>query len=133
MLRIVAGCLSDTSDYISDNEIHPKEVTMKRSALMILVLVMASFFLASVVAAAETGKMETATGKVTSVDPQGKAITISAKVGKEAMDVGTIVDKDTKVKVGGKAANLNDIKVGDTVTIRYLRSDNLYAKEITKK
>jgi Cu/Ag efflux protein CusF len=106
---------------------------MKRSVVMIVVLVMASFFLVSVAPAAEKSKMETATGKVTAIDPQGKAITISAKAGKEAMDVGTIVDKDTMVKVKGKAATLNDIKVGDTVTIRYLRSDNLYAKEIIKK
>jgi hypothetical protein len=37
------------------------------------------------------------------------------------------------VKVKGKTATLQDIKVGDTITIRYLKSDNLYAKEITKK
>lgn len=80
-----------------------------------------------------TGKMETATGKVTSIDPQGKAITVSAMAGKEAMDVGTVVDKDTMIKVSGKAATLKDIKVGDTVTIHFLRSDNLYAKEIVKK
>jgi Cu/Ag efflux protein CusF len=79
------------------------------------------------------GKMETATGVVTSVDPQGTAITITWKVGNEALDVGTIVDKDTVVKVKGKTATLQDIRVGDTVTLRYLKSDNLYAKEIMKK
>ena len=67
------------------------------------------------------------------VDPQGTAITIDWKVGKEALDVGTIVDNGTVIKVGGKTATLQDIKVGDTVTIRYLKSDNLCAKEITKK
>ncbi|MGA2107989.1 MAG: hypothetical protein ABSH25_10140 [Syntrophorhabdales bacterium] len=49
------------------------------------------------------------------------------------MDVRTIVDNGTPVKVGGKSATLQDIKVGDTVTIGYLKSDNLYAKETTKK
>jgi hypothetical protein len=90
---------------------------MKGSVVMIVVLVMASFFLVSVAAAAEKSKMETATGKVTAVDPQGKAITISAKAGKEAMDVGTIVDKDTMVKVKGKAAILQDLKVGDGLAL----------------
>ncbi len=106
---------------------------MKQSVAMACVLLLVAFFTVSVVMAQEMGKMETATGEVTSVDPQGTAITISWKVGKETLDVGTIVGKDTMVKVNGKAATLQDIKVGDTVTIRYLKSDNLYAKEITKK
>ena len=49
------------------------------------------------------------------------------------MDVGAVVDNDTVVKVKGKTATLRDIRVGDTVTVRYLKSDNLYAKEITKR
>ncbi len=106
---------------------------MKRSVLLVLVAAVISVFLVTVVMAAESGKMETATGKVASIDPEGKAITISAKVGNETMDVGTVVDKDTMVKVKGKKATLNDIKVGDTVTIRFLRSNDLYAKEIMKK
>jgi Cu/Ag efflux protein CusF len=106
---------------------------MKRSVVMALVVVMVSFFLVGVVVAEEKGKMETASGKVTSIDPQGKAITINAMVGNQALDVGTAVDKDTVIKVGGKTATLKDIKVGDTVTIRYLRSNDLYAKEIIKK
>jgi hypothetical protein len=65
--------------------------------------------------------------------PQGKAITISAKAGKEAMDVGVIVNDETVIKVKGKKAALSDIKVGDAVKIRYLRSNDLYAKEIVKK
>jgi Cu/Ag efflux protein CusF len=107
---------------------------MKKSVFPVLVAAVLSVLLVTVVMAAESGKMETATGKVTSIDPQGKGITISAKMGgKEAMDVGTVVDKDTIVKVKGKKATLNDIKVGDTITIRFLRSNDLYAKEIMKK
>ncbi len=80
-----------------------------------------------------SGKMEVASGTVTSIDPQGTAITISEKiVGHKAMDVGTIVNSHTMVKVSGKEATLNDIKVGDRVTIRYLKSHDLYAKEIDK-
>ena len=106
---------------------------MKRSVVMACVLLLVTFIAVGPVRGAEEGEMQTATGQVTSIDPQGKAITISEKVGDEALDVGTIVDKDTVVQVDGKPATLLDIKVGDTVTIRYLKSDNLYAKEIVKK
>jgi Cu/Ag efflux protein CusF len=106
---------------------------MKKSALVVFGLLALVFFLTNVAIAEQAGKMRTATGKVTSIDPGGKAITISEKVGKEVMDVGTVVDKDTVIKVKGKKAGLDDIKVGDTITIRYLESNNLYAKEILKK
>jgi hypothetical protein len=107
---------------------------MKRFQVVILVAVVFSFFLVNAVAAVEAGIMRVATGKVTAVDPGGKGIVVSEKIGgKETMDVGTIVDKDTVIKVKGKKAPLNDIAVGDTVTIRYLKSDDLYAKEIVKK
>jgi hypothetical protein len=79
------------------------------------------------------GKMETATGKVASVDPQGKAITVMAKSGTKGMiDVGTIVNKETVVKVKGKTASLKNIKPGDTVTVHYMKTNDLYAKEIMK-
>lgn len=107
---------------------------MKKSVLAAVVMVLLSVFVITEVMAAESGKMETATGKVTSVDPQGKAISLSAKMGgKGAMDVGAIVNTDTIIKVKGKKTSLDDIKVGDTVTLRYLKSDDLYAKEIIKK
>ena len=74
-----------------------KEVGMKRSVVMTCILLLVAFFLAGVAAAQEMGKMETATGVVTSVDPQGTAITILWKVANEELDVGTIVTKDTVV------------------------------------
>jgi len=109
---------------------------MKKSVFVVLALLIGSMMIASITltsAAEEKGKMMTATGKVMSVDPQGTAITISAKTGKQMEDVGAIVNEQTVVKVKGKKASLSDIKPGDTVQIRYLKSDNLYAKEITKK
>lgn len=75
---------------------------MKKPVFVVLAAAL-SVLLVTAAMAAESGKMETATGKVTSIDPEGTAITISANMGgKEAMDVGTIVDKDTIVKVKGK-------------------------------
>ncbi|HVN96447.1 MAG TPA: hypothetical protein VMT62_08460 [Syntrophorhabdaceae bacterium] len=106
---------------------------MNRSIITVLALLIGYFLLFNMAVADEKARMETATGKVISVDPQGKAITITAKIGSETMDVGTIVDKDTKIMIKGKPAPINDIKLGDTVTVRYLKSDNLYAKEVSKK
>ncbi len=108
---------------------------MKKSVYTVLALLVVSLMLINVTAASaavEKGAMRTATGKVMFVDPQGKAITIYEKSGKKTVDVGTIVNEHTVVTVSGKKASLSDIKPGDTVTIKYLKSDNLYAKEIVK-
>jgi len=107
---------------------------MKRFAKVLLVFMILSIAVSGMAMAQEKGKMETATGKVTAIDPEGKGITIGVKsTTPDKMDVGCVVDKDTVVKVKGKKATLNDIKVGDTVTIRFLRSTDLFAKEIIKK
>ncbi len=109
---------------------------MKKSVRVVLALLIGSMMIISITtasAAAEKGTMKTAIGKVMSVDPQGKAITISVKAGKQMEDVGAIVNEQTVVKIKGKKAPLSDIKPEDTVKIRYLRSDNLYAKEIVKE
>jgi len=103
---------------------------MKRLALSVTVLICASLLLAG---AAAAQKMETASGKVTAIDPEGKGIVIMTGKGEGAMDVGAIVGSDTVIKVRGKQASLNDIKVGDMVTIKYEKSTDLFAKQIMKK
>ncbi len=108
---------------------------MRNSVRVVLALLVGTMLLINITAASasmEKGTIRSATGKVISVDPQGKAITISEKAGNKAVDVGTIVNEHTVVKVNGKKASLSDIKPGDTVTIKYLKSDNLYAQEIVK-
>ena len=103
---------------------------MKRLALSVTVLICACLLLAG---AAAAQKMETATGKVSAVDPDGKGIVIMTGTGKGAMDVGVIVGSDTVVKIKGKPASLADIKVGDMVMIKYEKSTDLFAKQIMKK
>ncbi len=53
------------------------------------------------------------------------------------MTVGTVVTQETKFMVKGKDMPLSDlpkdVKVGDTVTLKYEKSNDLYAKEIIKK
>jgi hypothetical protein len=105
---------------------------MKSSAETIWLVTVLTFFLANALTVAEIGKME-ATGTVISIDPQGTAITISAKVRKKTMEVRTIVGRDTAIKVKGKPGTLRDINVGDTVTVRYPKADDFHAKEIRKE
>ncbi len=108
--------------------------TMRRSVSVASAVLVAFFLMVSMVTAEEKGKMVTTIGNVTSVDPDGKAITISVKTSSgEMTDVGTIVNADTVIKVEGKPAALSNIKEGDVVTVRYLKSDDLYAREVTKK
>ena len=109
---------------------------MKKCALLIIFLATACLLLAGFVHAGAAGT-ETRTGKVIAVDPEGKAIVINVGSGKEAMTVGAVIKADTKLMVKGKSMLLADLekalKVGDTVTLKYVRTDDLYATEIVKK
>lgn len=69
-------------------------------------------------------------GKVTAVDPEAGALVMEAVVGKKTLTVGVAVEKDTQI-VAPPGNSLNDIKVRDTVQMRYLRTeDRLIAKSI---
>jgi Cu/Ag efflux protein CusF len=107
---------------------------MRRILVLFCAVAFVSLFVAHAIAATESGEMKSVTGKVTAVDPQGKGIVVMVNIGGKApLDVGAIVNADTVVKVAGKKAELSDIKDGDTVRLRYLQSDDLYAKEIVKR
>jgi len=77
------------------------------------------------------------TGKVIAVDPDGKAIVIDKGTGKSALTIGAIVGEDTKLTVKGKNQPVADllkmVKPGDTVTLNYVKTDNIYAKKIINK
>jgi hypothetical protein len=109
---------------------------MKRNSFVILAALTVLFLSAGFVHSAPA-RVESQTGKVTAVDPEGKGIVISVGSGEAALDVGTIVQPDTKLMVNGKnepISSLNDrVEVGDTVTLSYARTDDLYAKQIVKK
>jgi hypothetical protein len=57
--------------------------------------------------------------------------------GKHMLDVGAIVQPDTKLVVKGKDTPVTDltenVKVGDNVTIQYVATNDLYATMISKK
>jgi hypothetical protein len=115
-----------------------EEVSMKRtvlfSALMAASLV---FALAVVGQAIAQEKMESFSGKVTNVDPAGKAVVIESGTGKTALTVGAIVTTDTVLRVKGKKMPIADlakeVKAGDMVGLKVERTTDLYAKEISKK
>lgn len=103
------------------------------AVLTVFTLVLA----AAAIAYSDSSQAMSQTGKVTAVDPEGKGIVISVGKGDQALDVGTIIEDDTQLKVDGKSVPLSnlqeDVKVGDTVTLRYERTDNLYARQIEKR
>lgn len=107
---------------------------MKTTTLLLGIVV--AMYAVGVVLSAE-GVMKTETGKVTAVDPAGRAVVIDVPKGKQTLVVGVIVEPDTKFVVKGKEVPLNELtkrlQVGDTATIQYAYTDNLYAKRIAKK
>jgi hypothetical protein len=104
---------------------------MKSTAVSLVILV-ASVLFAGPVSSAEPSK--TVRGKVIAVDPDGKGIVVEVGSGKGTLDVGAIVQDDTKLTVGGKnrpVSELNGIvREGDTVTLKYAKTDDLDRKSV---
>jgi hypothetical protein len=106
---------------------------MKTLMTFLSVLVALSLLVPFGVAFGSTDR--TVSGKVAAVSSE--AIVVAVGSGTSMLDVGAIVQPDTKLMVEGKDISIgdlsNDIKVGDTVTLKYTMTDNLYAEQITKK
>ncbi len=84
------------------------------------------------------GRMLTETGTVTALDLSAGAIVIeTGKFRKQGMTVGAAIQADTVVTVKGRKIPASDIgeeiAVGDTVTLKYLKGDDLYALQIIKR
>ena len=84
------------------------------------------------------GRMLTETGTVTALDLAAGAIVIQTGKGrKEGMTVGAAIQAETVVTVTGKKVPVSgigdEISVGDTVTLKYLKGDDLYAVQIIKR
>jgi Cu/Ag efflux protein CusF len=59
------------------------------------------------------------TGEVKAVDRNAMAITVTKKIKDEVMAAVTTVDDKTKITIDEQNKNFNDIKVGDTVIVKY--------------
>ena len=109
---------------------------MKKHAIFTLLLVIALAVLAGQVYA-KSEPMLSQTGEVTAIDPAGKAIVIMKGTGQAAIDVGTIIQPETVLMVKGKKVPLSElqdkVKVGDKVTLKYVKTSDLYARQIIKK
>lgn len=103
---------------------------MKRFIFLLVVFAMISFLTIGQPVAEEMAAMRPAAGRVISVVPEGKATTIATPV---RVDVATILNQDTKIRIKGKPASLKDVNEGDAVTIYYLKPDDFYAKEVAKR
>src|SRR5262245_51876025 len=63
-------------------------------------------------------------GEVVSVDSTAHSLMIKETVkGGEAKEVTFTLDEKVKVTVAGKPAKLDDLKAGDSVTVRYTEKD----------
>lgn len=75
------------------------------------------------------GEVRVVKGKVTAVEVEHNALVVDAKIAKGVLTVGVTVDARTAFS---KGKSLGDIKVGDTVTLKYTREDGqLIAKSIS--
>jgi hypothetical protein len=110
-----------------------EEATMKTLTILLSVLVLLTFVVPSGFASGPAER--TVSGKVAAVNPE--AIVVDVGSGKSMLDVGAIVHPDTKLIVKGKAVPVaglaEEVNVGDTVRLKYVVADDLYAKEIVKK
>ncbi len=109
---------------------------MKKHPVCTLFFVLALVLFTGLIYADAAGT-QSGTGKVIAVDPQGQGIVIEVGTGKSAMTVGAVITADTTLVIRGKHVPLSDlqkdIQVGDRVTLKYTKTDDLYAKEIIKK
>ncbi len=109
---------------------------MKKVALLLVFALLVGLAPAGM-ALAQGEKTESFTGKVTAIDPDGKAIVIESGAGKAALTVGAIVTPTTALMISGKKADIanltKEVKAGDTVSLKISRTTDLYAREISKK
>ncbi len=81
------------------------------------------------------GNVQSMTGVVLAVDPDGNGISLEGKLGGKAWVVAVIVTPETEILLKGKkGASLSDIKEGDRINLKWTRTENdLYATSISQK
>ena len=101
---------------------------MKRLFVLALaavcVLGLASLSLAAQKSSSQKSSSHSMVGEVVNVDATGRTLTIKETVkGGEAKEITFTLDEKGKVMVAGKAAKLEDVKMGDSVTVHYTEKD----------
>ena len=73
----------------------------------------------------EPGEIRTAVGTVSAIDVEQSALVVEAPTAKGDLTIGMTMKKDAPVMRRGKKVSLRDLKVGEKVTVRYGREDNM--------
>jgi Cu/Ag efflux protein CusF len=103
-----------------------------RKAALFVVCFMVVF--AAVVSAEDARNVQSMTGTVIGVDPDGKGISVEGKLDGKAWVVAATVTPETRISLKGKKdASLSDIKEGDKVNLKWTKTENdLYATSIAE-
>jgi hypothetical protein len=109
---------------------------MKKHPVYTLFFVLALVLFTGLIHADAAGT-QSGTGRVVAMDPQGQAIVVDVGTGSSAMTVGAVINAGTTFVINGQNVPLSDlrqgVRVGDRVTLKYIKTDDLYAKEIIKR
>ncbi len=65
-----------------------------------------------------------ASGTVTAVTEQSRTLVVEVPLGGKRMIVGVEVPESAAIIVKGKSGRLGDIRVGDRLTLRYIREEH---------
>jgi hypothetical protein len=71
------------------------------------------------------GEVRTAVGTVSAVDIQSSALVVETPTAKGDLTVGVTMKKDAPILRKGKNVGLRDLKVGETVTVKYGRDGDM--------
>jgi hypothetical protein len=71
------------------------------------------------------GEVRTAVGTVSAVDIQSSALVVETPTAKGDLTVGVTMKKDAPIMRKGKNVGLRDLKVGETVTVKYGRDGDM--------
>jgi len=71
------------------------------------------------------GEIRTAVGTVSAVDIQSSALVVETPTAKGDLTVGVTMKKDAPIMRKGKNVGLRDLKVGETVTVKYGRDGDM--------
>ena len=69
-------------------------------------------------------------GEVTSVEPGAKTMVVKAMEGKKELTVGVDISDKTMIREGKATKSLADVKVGDTVWMKYERANDKLVADV---
>ena len=69
-------------------------------------------------------------GEVTSVEPGAKTMVVKAMEGKKELTVGVDISEKTMIREGKATRSLADVKVGDTVWMKYERANDKLVADV---